>query len=57
MLSQRVAEIGKALGMQAIFAAPKGKSGLGALYAPWEEALETRTSSPCIPPSCRRRAT
>jgi glycerate dehydrogenase len=41
VLGQRVAEIGKALGMQAIFAAHKGKSGLGALYTPWEEALET----------------
>ena len=40
-LGQRVAEIARAFGMQPIFAAHKGKSGLGPLYTPWEEALET----------------
>lgn len=40
-LGQRVAEIGKALGMRALFAAHKGRAGLGALYTPWEEVLAT----------------
>jgi glycerate dehydrogenase len=41
VLGQRVAEIAKALGMITIFAAHKGKAGLGPLYTPWEEVLET----------------
>ncbi|MBV9248793.1 MAG: D-2-hydroxyacid dehydrogenase [Acetobacteraceae bacterium] len=40
-LGQRVAEIAKAFGMVTMFAAHKGKSGLGPLYTPWEETLET----------------
>ena len=40
-LGQRVAEIGKALGMRTLFAAHKGRTGLGPLYTPWEEVLET----------------
>jgi glycerate dehydrogenase len=40
-LGQRVAEIGKALGMRTRFAAHKGRTGLGPLYTPWDEVLET----------------
>ncbi len=39
VLGQRVAEIGRALGMRVMFAAHKGKSGLGPLYTPWDEVL------------------
>lgn len=41
VLGQRVAEIGRALGMHPMFAAHKGKTGLGPLYTPWQEVLET----------------
>ena len=41
VLGQRVAELGKAFGMQPMFAAHKGRSGLGPLYTPWQEVLET----------------
>jgi len=41
VLGQRVAEIAKAFGMTALFAAHKGKTGLGPLYTPWDEVLET----------------
>jgi glycerate dehydrogenase len=40
-LGQRVAELAKAFGMITMFAAHKGKSGLGPLYTPWDEVLET----------------
>jgi glycerate dehydrogenase len=40
-LGQRVAEIGKALGMRSLFAAHKGRTGLGPLYTPWDEVLQT----------------
>jgi glycerate dehydrogenase len=41
VLGQRVAEIAKAFGMVPMFAAHKGRSGLGPLYTPWQEVLET----------------
>jgi glycerate dehydrogenase len=41
VLGLRVAEIAKAFGMVTMFAAHKGKSGLGPLYTPWDEVLET----------------
>jgi glycerate dehydrogenase len=41
VLGQRVAEIARALGMVPMFAAHKGRSGLGPLYTPWQEVLET----------------
>ena len=41
VLGQRVAEIAKAFGMIPMFAAHKGKTGLGPLYTPWNEVLET----------------
>jgi glycerate dehydrogenase len=41
VLGQRVAEIARAFEMQPLFAAHKGVSGLGPLYTPWQEVLET----------------
>jgi glycerate dehydrogenase len=40
-LGQKVAQIAQAFGMLPVYAAHKGKSGLGPLYTPWEEVLET----------------
>ena len=41
VLGQRVAEIARAFGMVPLFAAHKGRSGLGPLYTPWDEVLAT----------------
>jgi glycerate dehydrogenase len=41
VLGQRVAEIARALEMVPMFAAHKGVRGLGPLYTPWQEVLET----------------
>lgn len=41
VLGQRVAELGRAFGMIPLFAAHKGVSGLGPLYTPWDEVIET----------------
>lgn len=41
VLGQRVAEIGRALGMRVIFAGRKGRSSLGPPYTPWDEVLAT----------------
>jgi glycerate dehydrogenase len=41
VLGQKVADIAKAFGMIPLFAAHKGKTGLGPLYTPWDEVLET----------------
>lgn len=41
VLGQRVADIAKAFDMVPMFAAHKGRSGLGPLYTPWHEVLET----------------
>ena len=41
VLGRRVAEIARAFGMQPLFAAHKGSSGMGPLYTPWQEMLET----------------
>ena len=41
VLGQRVAEIARAFGMVPLFAAHKGVSGLGPLYTPWQEVLES----------------
>lgn len=41
VLGQRVAELGRAFGMVPLFAAHKGSSGLGPLYTPWQEVIET----------------
>ncbi|MCG8510553.1 MAG: D-2-hydroxyacid dehydrogenase [Rhodospirillales bacterium] len=40
-IGQSVAEIGKAFGMRPLFAAHKGKTGLGPLYTPFDEVIET----------------
>lgn len=40
-IGQSVAEIGKAFGMKPLFAAHKGKTGLGPLYTPFDEVIET----------------
>lgn len=40
-IGQSVAELGKAFGMRVLFAAHKGKSGLGPLYTPFDEVIET----------------
>ena len=41
VLGQGVATLGRAFGMDVVFAAHKGKTGLGPLYMPWDEVLET----------------
>jgi glycerate dehydrogenase len=40
-IGQAVARLGEAFGMRTLFAAHKGVSGLGPLYTPWDEVLET----------------
>jgi hypothetical protein len=40
-IGQSVAEIGKAFGMRPLFAAHKGRTGLGPLYTPFDEVIET----------------
>jgi glycerate dehydrogenase len=40
-LGQRVARLGQAFGMRTLFAAHKNVQGLGPLYTPWDEVLET----------------
>ncbi len=40
-IGQSVAEIGKAFGMKPLFAAHKGVEGLGPLYTPFDEVIET----------------
>jgi glycerate dehydrogenase len=41
VIGQRVADLGRAFGMLPMFAAHKGVSGLGPLYTPWQQVLET----------------
>ena len=41
VLGQRVADLARAFGMLPMFAAHKGRSGLGPLYTPWQEVIET----------------
>jgi glycerate dehydrogenase len=41
VLGQRVADLARAFGMVPSFAAHKGVQGLGPLYTPWHEVLET----------------
>ncbi|MCL2385846.1 MAG: D-2-hydroxyacid dehydrogenase, partial [Alphaproteobacteria bacterium] len=52
-LGQSVATLARAFGMQVMFAAHKGVSGLGPLYTPWDEVIETSDvitlHSPLIP--------
>jgi glycerate dehydrogenase len=41
VLGQRVAELARAFGMVPLFAAHKGRTGMGLLYTPWDEMLAT----------------
>lgn len=41
VLGQRVAELGRAFGMLPLIAAHKGRAGMGAMYTPWQEVIET----------------
>jgi glycerate dehydrogenase len=41
VLGQKVADLARAFGMRPMFAAHKGVSGLGPLYTPWQQVLET----------------
>ena len=41
VIGAAVARIGTAFGMEPVFAAHKGVSGLGPLYTPWDEVIET----------------
>lgn len=41
VLGQRVAELGRAFGMDVVIAAHKGRSGMGRLYTPWNEVIAT----------------
>lgn len=41
VLGQSVAQIARAFGMEVVFAAHKGVDGLGPLYTPWDEVIET----------------
>ena len=41
VLGQRVAELGRAFGMQPMFAARKGGGEPGSLHTPWQEVIET----------------
>ena len=40
-IGQSVADLGKAFGMRVLFAAHKGKTGLGPLYTPFDTVIET----------------
>ncbi len=40
-IGQSVAALARGFGMEPVFAAHKGVSGLGPLYTPWDEVLET----------------
>lgn len=40
-IGQAVANLGRAFGMEVMFAAHKGVEGLGPLYTPWDEVIET----------------
>lgn len=41
VLGQRVAELGRAFGMDVVIAAHKARSGMGRLYTPWDEVIAT----------------
>jgi glycerate dehydrogenase len=41
VLGQRVAALGRAFGMVPLIAAHKGRVGMGAMYTPWDEVIET----------------
>lgn len=41
VIGQSVATIGRAFGMETVFAAHRGVEGQGSLYTPWDEVIET----------------
>ena len=41
VLGQEVAKLARVFGMRIMFAAHKGSTGLGPLYTPWDEVIET----------------
>jgi glycerate dehydrogenase len=41
VLGQRVAELGRAFGMLPLIAEHKGRTGMGAMFTPWQEVIET----------------
>lgn len=41
VIGQKMAQIARGFGMEPVFAAHKGAEGLGPLYTPWDEVLET----------------
>jgi glycerate dehydrogenase len=50
VIGQGVARIARAFGMEPVFAAHKGVDGLGPLYTPWQEVLETSDVITCHAP-------
>ena len=50
VIGQGVARIARAFGMEPVFAAHKGVNGLGPLYTPWQEVLETSDVITCHAP-------
>ena len=50
VIGQNVARIARGFNMDVVFAAHKGVDGLGPLYTPWDEVIETSdVISPCTP--------
>ena len=50
VIGQSVARIARAFGMEPVFAAHKGVDGLGPLYTPWQEVIETSDIISCHSP-------
>jgi len=50
VIGQGVARIARSFGMEPVFAAHKGVSGLGPLYTPWQEVIETSDVITCHAP-------
>lgn len=50
VIGQGVARIAQAFGMKPLFAAHKGVTGLGPLYTPWDEVIETADIFTCHAP-------
>jgi glycerate dehydrogenase len=50
VIGQGVARIARAFGMEPVFAAHKGVDGLGPLYTPWQEVMETSDVITCHAP-------
>jgi len=50
VIGQGVARIARGFGMEPVFAAHKGVEGLGPLYTPWQEVIETSDIITCHAP-------